>query len=312
MRKISPKCSNTIICNDPHEWKPSNFDDFLKELEHIKSSCPRNNPLFRGHAESKWLLESTFVRNCKKILLGLESYIKPSKEIRKSVEYHQALFGLLLLKYDILVKPNQELEILEKEQGIDALFELIKRLQQYPEEDECVLKGTFFLDWTQSKNVGLFFTNFDANEQEVKMRDCDGALFICDKTATGNTHMRRDDQPIRVQKIIELMCERNNKVNQGFGCPLLFYPPKQIHNLRANRQDAIYWAQMDLRHDLEDIWKLHEKDKNEDEYIFIKLILPDGTQKECEDYLNSQSPSITHKYLFPEENISHKSQQIST
>ncbi len=58
---------------------------------------------------------------------------------------------------------------------------------------------------------------------------------------------------------------------------------------------------MDLRYDLEDIWKLLEKDKKEEEYIFIKLILPDGTQKECENYLNSQSPPITQKYLFPEE-----------
>lgn len=60
---------------------------------------------------------------------------------------------------------------------------------------------------------------------------------------------------------------------------------------------------MDLRYDFEDIWKLQEKDKKDEEYIFIKLILPDGTQKVCEDYLNSQSPSITHRYLFPEEQI---------
>ncbi len=170
MRKLSPTCSTTTFGPDPHEWRPASFNEFLKELEHIIGSCPENSPLFRGHADRRWLLESTFVRTCKKILLDLEPHITPSGEVRKSVEYHQALFGLLLLKYDVLVKPSQELEVLEKEQGIDALFELIKRLQQYPEE----------------------------------------------------------------------------------------------------------------------------------EYIFIKLILPDGTQKECEDYLNSQSPPITQRHLFPE------------
>lgn len=300
MKKISPVCSNTIVGSEPHEWTPSNFDDFLKELQHIIGSCPGNNPLFRGHADRKWLLESTFVRTCKKILLDLEPHIRPSDEVRKSVEYHQALFGLLLLKYDVLVKPSQELEILEKEQGIDALFELIKRFQQYPDEDRGPLKGTFFLDWTQSKDVGLFFANFNANRGYIKIRKNEGALFICDQTASRKTFMRRNGEPVRVQETLDRMIKAQNE-KKAFGCPLLFYPPKQIHSIQANRQDAIYWAQMDLRYDLEDIWKLEEKDKKEEEYIFIKLILPDGTQKECEDYLNSQSPPITHHHLFPEE-----------
>lgn len=300
MRKISPTCSTTTFGSDPHEWKPASFNEFLKELEHIIGSCSENSPLFRGHADRKWLLESTFVRTCKKILLDLEPHITPSGEVRKSVEYHQALFGLLLLKYDVLVKPSHELKVLEKEQGIDALFELIKRLQQYPEEDRCTLKGTFFLDWTQSKDVAIFFANFNANKGYIKIRENDGALFICDQTTTGKTFMRRNGEAIKVHEIIDRMIKAQNET-KPFGCPLLFYPPKQIHSIQANRQDAIYWAQMDLRYDLEDIWKLLEKDKKEEEYIFIKLILPDGTQKECENYLNSQSPPITQKYLFPEE-----------
>ena len=239
MRKISPKCSNTILGNDPHEWKPSNFDGFLKELEHIKSSCLENKPLFRGHTDSKWLLESTFVRTCKKILLDLDPYIRPSEEVRHSVEYHQALFGLLLFKYDVLVKPSQKLEVLEKEQGIDALFELIKRLQQYPEEDRCTLKGTFFLDWTKSKEVGLFFANFNANRSFAKIRKNDGALFICDQTATGKTFMRRNGEAIKVHEIIDRMIKEQNE-RKPFGCPLLFYPPKQIHCIQANRQDRIF------------------------------------------------------------------------
>jgi len=304
MRKISPTCSTTTVGPDQHEWRPASFDDFLNELDFIIDSCPGNNPLFRGHADRKWVLDSTFVRTCKKILLNLEPHMRPVEKVRGSVEYHQALFGLFLLKYDVLIQLDDEfneLMVLEQTHDIDALFELMKKYQQYPEKDKTTIRGTFFMDWSQSKNVGLFFANYDANEQEIKLRYGDGALFICDKTATGKTLMRRNDRPIKVQEIINLMVERNNNENQGFGCPLLFYPPKQRLNNRANKQDAIYWAQMDLRYDLEDIWKLQEKDKKEDEYIFIKLILPDGTQKECDDYLNSQSPPITHRHLFPEE-----------
>ena len=294
MQKISPICSDTIADVDTHEWIPRNFEDFLKELDHITNSCKGNCPLFRGHADSRWLLESSFVRVCKKLLLDIEPHIRPSKEIRKSVEYHQALFGLLLLKYDVLVRPSIELRNLETN-GIDAMFEMMKRFQQYPEEDMGTLKGTFFLDWSQKKDVGIFFANFDSNDHYIKNRKTDGALFICDKTATKKCLMRQDDAPIKVEEIIDKMIEAQGK-GEAPGCPLLFYPPKQILCHRANNQDAIYWAQMDLRYDLEDIWKLQEKDNDDEQYKFIKMILPYESQKECAEYLIAKE--ITHSYLF--------------
>lgn len=85
--------------------------------------------------------------------------------------------------------------------------------------------------------------------------------------------------------------------NRRFGPPLLFDPPKQIGNPQPNRQDAVYWAQMDLAYDLEDIWKQQELPEIRNERIFIKLILPDGTQNDCGDYLDGKG--ITHEYLFP-------------
>jgi len=300
MKKISPKCSKTIVSSDSRVWKPANFEDFLIELEHIIAACPEQNQLFRGHADSKWLLESTFVRTCKKILIDLEPHARPSEKTRESFEYIGVLLGLLLLKYDVLIPPSQELQILERDQGIDAMFELMKRIQQYPEEDRGPLKGTFFLDWTKNKNVGLYFANFDANRGYIKIRKNDGALFICDLRATGKTLMRKDGEAVRVQDIIDKIVKAINE-NKRFGCPLLFYPPKQIGNLQANRQDVVYWAQMDLAYDLEDFWKRQEVDQNKDERIFMKLILPNKTQNDCEDYLNSQSPPITHRHLFPEE-----------
>jgi hypothetical protein len=291
MKKILPSCSNTIVGSDPHEWTPKNFEDFLKELEHITNSCEGRCPLFRGHADSKWLLESSFVRTCKKLLLNIEPHIIVSKEIKESIEYHQALFGLLLLKYDVLVRPSVKLRQIEQHDDIDAMFELMKRYQQYPEEDVATLKGTFLIDWSKKKEVGLFFANCDSNEQCIKDRKTDGALFICDTTATGKTIQGTT----KVEEIIEKMIKAQNE-NKAFGCPLLFYPPKQILCQRGNNQDAIYWAQMDLRYDLEEIWKLQEKNDNKNQYIFIKLILPYESQKECAEYLITRK--ITHSYLY--------------
>jgi len=302
MQKISPVCSNTLVGDDPHEWIPRTFEDFLKELDHIINSCEAETPHFRGHADSKWLLESTFVRTCKKLLLDIEPHIRPNKEIRDSAEYHQALFALFLLKYDVLIKADpkfNEYKILESTHNIDALHDLIKYYQQYPEKDIFPPKGTFFLDWSQKgPEVGIFFANFDSDEHRIKNRKTNGALFICDQKATGKTLMKREnDEAIRVEEIIELMRQKNNSDNQeGFGCPLHFYPPTQKHIRKANNQDVIYWAQMDLRHDLEYMWSLQEKASGKDQYIFMKLILPYESRNECAKYLKAQK--ITHSYLF--------------
>jgi hypothetical protein len=101
------------------------------------------------------------------------------------------------------------------------------------------------------------------------------------------------------------MLKRNNDINlkQGPGCPLLFHPPKQLTSRRAERQEAIYWAQIDLRYDLELIWRMQEADGHSDGQIFLKLILPDGTQKEFADYFADLKPSMTYSYLFPIENV---------
>ena len=87
--------------------------------------------------------------------------------------------------------------------------------------------------------------------------------------------------------------------DRAFGWPLLFYPPYQIFCQRTNNQDSIYWAQMDLRYDLENMWKLQEEDADEEQYIFIKLIIPYESQKECAEYLINKK--ITHSYLFAEQ-----------
>lgn len=304
--KVSPICTDTFITSDPHVWIPRDFSDFIRELENIVKSSKKHLLVFRGHSEHKWLLECTFVRNCKKALLGIEPYMRPSEEIRNSVEYNQALFSLFLLKFDLLVIPSEELkQVAQQYQNqIDPHFELFKRYQQYPKEDKCAIKGTFFLDWSEKEDVALFFANYDSGDYWVRTRQTDGALFICDATATGKTFMRTNGNEARkVKEIVELMVEAQ-KAGRAFGCPLLFHPPMQIRNDKANNQAAVYFAQMDLRYDLEEIWYLQERDlfDKESEFIYLKLILPYEAQSDCAQYLHERK--ITHAFLFPDQKVS--------
>ncbi len=199
------------------------------------------------------------------------------------MELHRVFLNLLLLKYGVIVRPTRELEELESNKGIDSWFELMKRYQQYPKEDLSYIKGSNLIDWTQSAYVALYF----ANEKRIG----DGALWICDATATGKTL-----QTIFVGEILDKMDKHGNDGN-ALGIPLIFYPPKQINNLRANNQQAVYIAQMDLRHDLEYIWKLCEKDLR-GERIIIKLVLPDNTQDDVKGYLKEKG--ITRSFIFPD------------
>jgi hypothetical protein len=52
---------------------------------------------------------------------------------------------------------------------------------------------------------------------------------------------------------------------------------------------------MDLRVDLSEVWaNLHKPD----EQVFIKLILPAGTNEECVQYL--QDRGLNREFLFPD------------
>jgi hypothetical protein len=104
----------------------------------------------------------------------------------------------------------------------------------------------------------------------------------------------------KVGEILDLMDRRCNQSNpEPPGCPLLFDPDPQRPNLRAQRQQAVYVAQMDLRFDLATSWTLQETEKDTGDQIFVKLILPNGTQQECCSYLAQRG--ITEAWLFPDE-----------
>ena len=116
----------SVVSTDTQEWIPNSFDAFLHELNHIVDSCKRQNHLvlFRGHQKREWLLDSTFVRSFKATLFGVRAEDKLSKRIVESAEFHPAILNLYLLKFGVLVRPSDELELAAKDHDVDAWFEL--------------------------------------------------------------------------------------------------------------------------------------------------------------------------------------------
>lgn len=283
--KINPKNFSTKVDPNTQEWIPDSFDTLLSELEHIESHCKSNGslPLFRGHRDRNWLLDSTFARSLKDRIFNLSAGEKPNDYVLNTHELHSSVLNLFLLKYGVLVRPDPKLESLAEKENIDSWFELMKRFQQYTDEDSYFIKGTNLIDWSQSSDIALFF----ANQSRVK----EGAVFVCDSTATGKTL-----QTAPLGAILDQMNEIGNSGKQ-LGFPLMFCPKRQIANERARNQKAIYFAQMDLRYDLETIWKMQEQ-SNGNETIVAKIVLPEDTQKKIEKHLISRS--ITEKYIYPD------------
>ena len=267
------------------EWLPQSFPDFLEELKHMQTHCNEleHLVLYRGHSARKWLLDSTFSRSCKKHVFGINPWQKIKfDDFRISANHQQILLNLFFFKFDFVARPSEELFKLEEIHGIDPWFEFMKRLQQYPEGDPTHLKGTPILDWSQDPDVAIYFAN--------ESRDGEGALWICDATATGKTL-----QTIKVEQILEKM-EQARTEDGSLGIPLIFHPKKQLAHKRATNQQAVYIAQMDLRVDLSEVWgnlQNHQTDA-----ILTKIVLPAGTEQECERYL--QSKGVKKEFIFPD------------
>lgn len=284
--KVTPALLDTTVSPDGKEWIPNSLDDFFHELNHIVDFCKTQGSLalFRGHRSRDWLLDSTFARSLKKTLFGIPAETRLSKQIAESAEFHSVILNLFLLKFGVLARPSKELEVIARQHSLDAWFELMKRIQQHPGEDASFfLKGTNLLDWTTSPDVALYFANEERNSE--------GAIFICDTTATGKTL-----QILALGAILDKMRELGG-ASIPLGAPLLFSPPKQLQSCRAKNQQAMYFAQMDLRYDMGFIWARREAELS-GETILIKLIIPAGTEDATREYLAAKA--ITSAFIYPD------------
>ena len=282
--KFEPKHASTKKISE-NIWQVSSLNGLLEEIHQISEYSKKTGTvvLYRGHKDEKWLIDSTFVRSFKRTLFDISPEEPLNPKITNSKELHLSILNLFLMKFGVLCKPSAALEAKAAELNLDSWFEFLKRIQQYPEEDGFFLKGTNIIDWSESSDVALFF----ANNEQVN----DAALFVCDATATGNTH-----QKIQFGEVLELMDKRGNS-NSALGIPLMINPPRQIANQRSDNQEAVYFSQMDMRFDLETTWKDYQFDNGGDQ-IILKIILPSILAQEINRYLHGKG--IDEDFIYPD------------
>lgn len=283
-----PSLNTTDVSDNNYEWRPADFKSFLTERDHLQSSI-NEACLFRGHRKTDWLLDATFARSLK-LKLSLPDTHRYPEQALSDIEMQHALAKLWLQKVDA-VQLNPDLVKMES-QGIDSYFEYHRHHQQNPYDyhiRDIDPKGTNFLDFSYDWRVGLYFAN-------DKREDADeGALFIVRQTMLKKALLTNP-----FFHTIEALRKALNQYPQHpyDGWPLLVYPKGQLRNSldpKPTRQNAAYIAQMDFRFDLGLSWI--DRHFLTGDQIFMKLILPAGTQQEVTDYLTGQG--ITRDYLFP-------------
>jgi FRG domain len=220
MRNLKPLIPSTAFGAVGWEWVPADWLSFVRELEGVAEQGRGLDHLllFRGQRDSAWLLDSTFARECKKHLFGIDKEHRLSSALDVRFEHQRLVTERLLFKFGVATRPSEELFTLEAANGIDAWFEWMKHLQQYPEEDQphpqlgfenWYLLGTFIMDWTRDQNVALYFAN-------GRTRSGDGALWVVDASATGKT-LHRDRS---VRSILDQMKTASQR-GESLGVPLL-------------------------------------------------------------------------------------------
>lgn len=280
MEEFQPLSSTTKVYSTATEWawEPDSFDNCLRELGHASSILSEANhlALYRGQRNMSWLIDSTLARSLKQKWFGVPDGHSFNQRAKNTFELHRLLVSAVLWKFGHVIKPHTDLLTeVQKEPEFDALFELMKRMQQHPEKepDWAELPGTPLVDWSLSSDIGLFFANQNRTSSQA------GAVFILDAIELGQVKMEK-----KVAEILQIL--EGTLHEQSPGLPLLFCPQKQTKMLRATRQEARYFAHMDLRLDLSEIWRIHEQ--NIGKRVLLKLILPAGTEAAIAHYLDQK------------------------
>ncbi len=291
MNNLNPRFKRTEHRNKYREWFPASFDQFVLEADHIASALEGKGrvALFRGHANVEWFLDSTFLRYAINHLFEIPIHTELNDEIRHSQLFHRAVASLVLLKFGPICRPSPQAFEAEKRDGIDPWYEWLKRIQQYPEEDMRILRGSFFIDFTMNLDVALYFSVFEGRGDERRISSGHGALWIYDPQSTQNFYDGK------VIDILNLM-QGDDFINGVKTFPLIFHPPRQTPQKRAINQQPVYVAQMDYRYDLAELLNSYGNEKAE--RVFTKLILHKDFKKKAAYYLEERG--ITEAFVYPE------------
>lgn len=255
MKRVGPSAATTTVI-DEHTWKPTSAASLSEECAHLLSVASRNagaspTMLYRGHRDSAWALNSTFARWAEN-QLGAST----REDYFELPRYFLRDFG------DVYGPSDQLRRVASMNKGLDEWFELMKRIQQHNEnqEFEGVSEiGTNLMDWSLDLDVALTFASL---EQSIQ-----GAVYLFDAQAAGQILIQ---QPYR-----QVLDRWKATVEAGkmHGNPLLFCPPRQLDDARANRQAARYLAQIDLRLPVDVIWAQYEHEQPGSGRIWQKLLI---------------------------------------
>lgn len=169
---LSPVADDTERL-EQYTWRVHSLAGLLAEVDALKQI--EKVPFWRGHAESTWTLDSTMARWVQGNLMNksFSSLVESPNETTVFRDFSR----FALFKFRHVLNPSKDFLAICKQKKLDAHFEVIKNLQQFPEiySPWVVESGTPMLDWSQDPRVGLFFAI--SNPRGEALVGGQGALF---------------------------------------------------------------------------------------------------------------------------------------
>lgn len=270
MDRIDPSMRSTTII-DEHTWRPDSSSSLRVECAHLhahasRAADPAPTVLYRGHRDSTWTLDSTFARWA------------TGRFDTSTRESYFDLARLFLDHFGGAYGPSAELcQAAADHDGVDEWFELMKRIQQHNEDQEfdgVNAIGTNLMDWSMNLDVALSFASLQPS--------ADGSVFLFDAQAAGTILIQ---QPYR-----QILNRWSAALDAGemHGTPLLFCPRRQLADARANRQEARYLAQIDLRGPVDMVWAQQEQERPEGGRIWHRLLISPAVKAELREELTQK------------------------